>query len=586
MSATADLVLFGIEAALKLARTGRDIYVDDSQQRTVVLPLPPGFGADLPAKAKAYALGLSEANRPLFKRDFAQAIGQNDMDQVRDVYLVHIRRGLIQTDFRTAEAELAGLAAIRQWDKSPGASPLQRVGGALVEIAVDYYLHVPGAIREDSRGGKTLKAVLTSLDDFDFQNARFDSIVVALFTAGLEAISANPDLFTDEEDANGLVATIVTGIVTDVKTRLAGLSGPDALDAEDRLRQFSQIVLRGVLSGATRSVVDNPTTLGVDEAGKKALVKGVGNAFLDLLLDDDLPLADGLRRVASTGGLDKLMKAGLRAVAAHPGLFKTEKAVQKFIGDVVGGLLAVYPEDRSLFDGELVADLAYLVLENGRRNLGPLLLRKLPAEKTALLTHVVGEVLKVIVKPPTETASAAFKLDLSREDVLAVAKGTLDAIALHPEWVLDRPSNRKLAAALLPFTADVLVQVGKGGPFRELIREDRLQGVFAAVLTSGALADFAEQANAELAGQMATSVAKVLSKLAADGRAGLDLALGYDQVHDLLLALKGSGLLPKLLPNQQAGAKEVIDRIVTIVAAERRGEVLTVSAMKSRLTAG
>ena len=66
--------------------------------------------------------------------------------------------------------------------------------------------------------GKTLKAILTSLDDFDFQNARWDSIVVALFSAGLEKIlQAQRNCFAADDfgfrvqTTNGLMANESAG---------------------------------------------------------------------------------------------------------------------------------------------------------------------------------------------------------------------------------------------------------------------------------------------------------------------------------------------------------------------------------------
>src|SRR5262249_11243006 len=151
--------------------------------------------------------------------------------------------------------------------KSPFPNPVQRVAGTLIDIAVDYFATVPGAISEHSKQGKALRQFLLGLSSVDFADARIDQIVIALFSAALDTLKDNPQLIVEDKDDEALVTKIVGGIVQDVKDRLAATDVGD-LDAEDRLKQYGKVVLRSLLKNAGQAIVDDPGVLGLERGGK------------------------------------------------------------------------------------------------------------------------------------------------------------------------------------------------------------------------------------------------------------------------------------------------------------------------------
>ncbi len=601
MLGTADLILFAIQAGVKLAKAGRTIYVENTIREEIAFPLPATLNSP---RTTAEAALLSASAEPAgsrariaFDTVFQPALISRDPDRIVAVYFDYMARGVVKPLALPAR-ERAGLAMIRQWESGdPMPSPLQRVAGTLVGIAVDYFVHVPGAVSTDSTTGKTLHSFLKGLDDVEFDEARWDSIVIALFTAGVEAINANPELFSDDtddaEDKSNFVRTAVTGIASDLAERVKKLEGPDVFEAEDRLKKFGSIVLRSVLEGAGRSLVENPEALGFEDKSRQALVTGVGTAFIDLLLDDDevgVDLAAGLRRIASTDGLSNLIHASLQVVAQHPDLISTSsQPVNTWLRNIVTGLHELYPNKENLFDPELLANVSYLVLKHGINDLSPLVLKSLSAGQKSLAVELSSSVLHALVEKPAPNKPAKWKFDVSRAEIEEIVSAALGAVASHPEWLFSKTKHRKIAAAVIPLIVDVIAQSGagkQGGILKALVRSERLESVVAAVLASGVLEDFTpEGANPKAPEAIAKAVSTVLKAVTSDGISGLDAVLSYDVLHDVLVAVERAGLLDDLIASSGAQSGAFARRVATLVTRLRAGERLTIPEMTGMLEA-
>ena len=602
MVATAELVFFAIQSAIRLAKVGRTIYVEETIRGELGFPLPMTFSS-LPGDARAYAtqleLSTDPADNAIFEREFRDYIAEQDQNTASSLvgaYIKQIKLGRA-TPANQAARELAGAMMIRQWDSQtdPLPSPLQRVGGTLVGIAVDYALQVPGVINEDSRYGKTLKALLVALDtvniDQTIATERWDSIIVTLFTAGLDTLKDHPELFTQDDDTANILQTAMSGVAADLAERLKTLEGPDVFDAEDRLKRFGAVVLRSVLSGTSRALIENPEVLGIEGEPEQALATKVGGAFLDLLLGgDDVPLdlSKGLRRIASTDGLDRLIKAAMQAAAAHPDLIKTGKTgIDQWLRQMIVDLYELYPENTTLFDPELLANVAYLALHHGIDDLRGLLLKNVSSGSKSLIVEVATQTLNVLVTQPSGNKPAKWRFDLSRGDIEQVVAGTLTALADHPEWVFAKPSHRKIAAAVLPLAVEFTAELGQGKDgawFKSLVRSGRLELVLAAILTSGTFESLKdEEGKYPAAKTIAAVVNTALKAILREGVGGLGNLLTYEVMHDVMLALVNSGLLDNLVKNNDAAAGRA--RLLTLVGKLRKQEQITVSEMVKILNA-
>jgi hypothetical protein len=577
-----DLIFFGIRTAVKLAQTGREIYKENTIRNATTVPLPEALNNER-GNALGYAQALrngSVQDKEKFNRYFKEAFDNDDTALVVDVYLGLLSQGQIEGKSLEVQ-DLAALAVIQQWDKSadPLPSPLQRVAGSLVNIAVDYYTNVPGALDDNSKRGKTLKSFLQGLNQVQFDEARLDSIVITLFSAGVEVLSEHPEIYSDEDDT--LLQAIGSGVAGELKTRLEKLEGPNALDREDRLKKIGAVVLQGLLNGSMRSLIDNPEALSITDAAQQKLVQGVGAAFLDILDKPDGKLGDGLRLLASTGGLEKIVHAALQVTAENPEIFKIKDvAVRTWLSETISDLYALYPEPGDLFEPELFGNIAYLVLDNGIDDLDALLLEDVEPGRKAFLKEVAGGLLLSLAQPPTDGQPARWKFSLSRTDFNNVFAIVFDALRSHPEWLLKNPRHRKRAADALPFIVDFLGILGDksdGAVFKALLRGEKLGPLLAAILSSGIVEDLTDAGEQYIdAAVVAGSIDKIIDRLRENGISGIDHVLGYELMFDLLLAIKKSKVVDRLLDSASEEFGPALTALVDVVTDLRKGDLLSV----------
>ena len=162
MIGTVELVMFGIQGALKLARTGRQIYVENSITRETTFVLPSQLD-DIATGAEQYAERLKNSDNDPLRRRFSECFeaaydrtfppfsaeerGRATQELVQP-YLLDLAEGLVPgSDLHGSSRDIAGMFACRQWSRqdNPFPDPIQRAPGALVEIAVDYFLQSLGS---------------------------------------------------------------------------------------------------------------------------------------------------------------------------------------------------------------------------------------------------------------------------------------------------------------------------------------------------------------------------------------------------------------------------------------------------------
>src|SRR5882762_5849880 len=224
ISDAATIVLFAIRSSIKLSQQIRQAYVDSTKSRDLVLPLPNFFSEINIVSATNYFAVKGQAHladKPklaalLEKR---KTPGQTlTAEQEAEVCAYHIefenldraKRGefAVGAGGSTLNADdLNALITIRQWKRgdNPNPSPLQRIAGTLVEIGVDYFTSVPGALNKDSRQGKAIGGFLDALHEIKFSEEQLGDLPGRLFVAALETVSANPDLLAGDAKMQELV---------------------------------------------------------------------------------------------------------------------------------------------------------------------------------------------------------------------------------------------------------------------------------------------------------------------------------------------------------------------------------------------
>jgi len=462
ISDAATIVLFAIRSSIKLGQQVRQAYVDSTKSRDLILPLPNFFSEInivsaanyFDVKGQAYLTDRPKLAALLKKRKTAgQTLTPEEESAVCTYHiefenLDRARRGGLGAgaDGSTLNAgDLTALITIRQWQRgeNPNPSPLQRIAGALVEIGIDYFTSVPGALDKDSSHGKAIAGFLDALHEIKFSEEKLGSLPGRLFVAALETISANTELLSADAKVQELVKVTTKSLSLDAAKRLDQLGGTDLVKAE-RVRDWAELVFRSVLASAGGLVLSNPKRfLGIEEEGQAALVSTVGESVLGLVLDDSGVKLD---RLFSREGIEKITLAALTIVGEHPEILvrSKNKGLQKLLSAIATEL----SQFDTLLTPDVLPELARLILEKTGDNLALLWPDLENNPQKHLLLTAASTTLKILSRPPA--SNEKWKPQFSSADLLSVTSTVLSELTANPTWLLDSAgqSNENLKLAL------------------------------------------------------------------------------------------------------------------------------------------
>jgi len=500
MPDTASVILFGIQSAIRLGQQARQAYVDSTRNRALVLPLPnfnpePNSGSalihygdqpqgEIPVPIRE-AVAKSRANPQ------NPGLTEEESRMVLDYYNEYLlmRRKTWESivpspegSFLTRES-VAAAVKIRRWEREakwqevgqwdpegpPGPSPLQRVAGTIVEIGIDYFAHVPGVFNDETRQGKAVRAVLTSLDKVEFADKPLGDLPTRLFIATLEGVAENVELLTSDEETQRLIAVTSSSLASDVSKRIQRLraesEGRSDADRENGIIHWAELVFRSILSSGGSLIASDPRTyLGIDNTGDAALVTKVGEGVIDFVLK--LPEGE-LHRTFGKEGLNVVITAALQAVGEHPEIIIRTDGNGKIVGASADGLKKLLSDiatdlgnmPRLIYRPALMPDIARLILEKTGKNI-PILWPEFSADpKKNLLVVAAQKTLEILTQEPTDGVRWTPQFDDS--DLLLVTEAVLDAFVESPGWLLDSAGkvngNYRIA---LEATIDVLRKRG------------------------------------------------------------------------------------------------------------------------------
>jgi hypothetical protein len=413
--------MFAIQAGVRLHSAVRAADADAKRSAALNLPLPL---AEAPQYAAARAWFKTDDGRKFIVvdarlRDLVEALvnpPQPDQDWVVAQYRVcRPLPAVVNVD------EAVGLFAVEQWTSDdPNAPPsgLRTVAGEVVNLAVDYFAHTPGAVSSKRPEGKALMAVLEALDDDDFKTADFRDVAGQIVLATVGAVSQNPGLFGGGARQTLLVQSVATALAKTVKERLdKDVPNSERLQASEWLR----LVGAAVLEGGIEAVAANPKTfLGSDDDPKKTVAFDVTRTVADLLVGDDKMVT--FRDVLSGDGLRTVLRSTVAAVAANPDVLGPDRRGLRTI------LLSVATDVAK--DGlpkDLAPEIARLVLAKTAANLE---LVWPDAKKDDASKHLLLTAARSVL---TQLAAPGGKMKFGKEDVIGLVEIVLDEIVENPE---------------------------------------------------------------------------------------------------------------------------------------------------------
>jgi len=464
VSDSAAVVMFAIRSGVRLGQQIRKSYIDATKRRDLVLPLPKFF-ADVDSLDEAqwfhsgdgqkYQHQTKRLQEIITKFGNQQSLTEPEKKEVHEFYqdyrtLFLAERGLlppvkengVERDFPAIE--VIAWVTVRQWAKGtdPNPSTLQRMAGTFIEIGVDYFATMPGALHKDSGWGKAMAGFLEAMEKVDFAEGRLSDLPERLLVAGLETLAAQPELLTGDVKVQEIIKVTAQSLSEDVATRLAQIDAAD-LPAQNRVKDWAELTFRSVLSSAGRLVVAHPERyLGVSDEGRGALVTNVGNAVLGLVLDQPDKRVD---HMFSRASLETVIKAALTTLGEHPEILA--QTDNEGLRTLLSHTAKELSEFDTLHNPDVFPEMLRVILEKTAQNLDLIWpdLKKNP--ETNLALTAAKATLAALSQP---IPGVKWKLRFTKEHLVQVTGTVIDELAANPQWLLDNAGGQSesLEAAL------------------------------------------------------------------------------------------------------------------------------------------
>jgi hypothetical protein len=460
----AEIIVFGIQAGVRLYGQSRQAYVEKTRERDFVMPLP-GLSHD-PTVTRAFAyfkdniqgkryvagsIRLTELHE--MARAGAQAFENNHPVEAQEYvelykfYCLGDEGKLVEDKFLISE--VIALNTVAQWSRGETLHPtaIRRIAGTITEIGIDFFTSGPGAARLAGKSPTKLLLtdVLRALDDHSFVSEGLEGAIEKVFIATLDAIEENPAIVSGDPKMQKFVSGVARGVVEDIQKRIDNLPENQRLFAADRLDEVARAVFRSVVRNGADTVIENPETfLGTRAGGEPAMASKLGKIILDAVLPEGSTGVD-LTAMATGENLDKLVKGTLAILTEHPDLMGIDTpGIEKIVQEITRELSSM-TEKIGL---DLFPDVARLVLEKTAANLE--LFWTPDDQEQNLAVKAVKSFLSELAREP-ETGK--WKPSLSKSQVLNIVEAVLDDLADNPSLVsrvvTGKPAIEAAVAAIL-----------------------------------------------------------------------------------------------------------------------------------------
>ena len=434
MLATTETILFAIKAGLQLYGAMRKAYVDGTRNCTLILPLPRSPGIDWDS-AVSFFSEYEDAVKDRYPRAVELAgkstLTGDEQIEILNIYLAYLtihepslfeNGGAALGQF--TEDELAALVAVRNWE-----SPIQRIAGTIVNVAVDYFLDTPGAISEVRPQGRALRSFLEAVDDVDFATVETREVVPSVLVAVLDGVTENPDLFSNGANEQTFIKNIATSMSISAARHLENAATTERREAAAWLG----IVSYAIVKGGAETVLSNPQRFLGASASEAPLVQRVGDALSDLVIGEEKLT---FRPLFSSEGFTKITKAVLETIAENPELLRIgNDGIKKLLSAVAADVSKL----KEPWSKDIFPEVVRLVLENSAQNMDMLWGKEFQSPDRHLLVTASRIILTEISKKPPPNSKWRFVL--SKEQVLICLEGILEEVVDNPNWLVRRAGH-------------------------------------------------------------------------------------------------------------------------------------------------
>jgi len=414
-----NLVLFAVEAGVRIGRKLNEVLVDETAQRPLLMPLGDLFGSVTEAEAMRF---FSVDQPELIKPGGACHAFKTDRPKLIQFY--RAMRGVeaqgvapSTTDLNARRKEIVGqLSALDQFDLEFKAKhPARRIFGTVVEIGIDYFAIHPEALGRDSAARKIIHAFVAGLQDTDFAEGPGRQILGDLLGSALRTLGEHAALIDDDQRLTVMLGAVTGAVAEDL--RLA-IREEDEVARHQLFRRIGTSLLRGT---AEAFVGDIALFMPENGAARQLVQDTLGQLLQGIKGQEDL---------FTNETVELIVKSALRATAENTILLTDKKALQELIQRTTT-VLADRQWDK-LFSAATAGAVLYEVLEVTRENLETLFKPGRPEEQ------LLAQALAAMAGSLSAKLAGGGRIQdlLSRKQVVELARVVLRETAHNPELLL------------------------------------------------------------------------------------------------------------------------------------------------------
>ncbi len=423
----AELIMFGIEAGVKLGTKLNDVLVDATVEKPMLLPVGELFGSVTENDAIEFFDDhpeLTTAGQPYYRLSRADKLkAYKTLKQIDDRT---VGSGSVSSE---AVQIVSNLQKLQQYKQGLGSKPaLQRVVGTLVEIGIDYFVAHPEAIGAKSGGRKILQAFVESLDEVNFTEGTRTEIVSDMLVSALDTLQANTSLIADGARLQALVGGVTNSLLVDIQA--AGSIG-----AMKRREDFVRRIGSSILKGGAQAFSQNIDLFLPEDSDSKQLVSSTLTQLLKGI--------NGKENLFTNESLELLFHSALRAVAENARVFSDDAVLQELISRTVTAMTGA--TGKKVFSPETVSAVLGEVLSVAAENIETLIDSANPQKQLlANATTAVAQSLSGAL-----AGGGTVRDLLSRQQLVSLMAVVFKEVAKHPEQLLGdtKLGDRKAAIA-------------------------------------------------------------------------------------------------------------------------------------------
>ena len=481
---TSEAIIFAIRSGLKLSSNLRRIYANELKSKELTLPLPKFDGEMDVFNAETFFKDkdpITGGARYLTKYPGLQELHSKQLEEVLENDSVEgkkylkfyndlkcaektdpLKNGKIsEVDILTPEDTLAFLQ-VRQWTEGSEdlVTPLQLVAGTLIEIGIDYFLQVPGAMATNTPYSRALRRFMEGIDGVELGTDKgafkrlADQFVPRLFITAADTLQELGDHITKDEKFQEFIKITSSGVAQKVHDKLK----ENILQDSDEVVNWGEMVLGSMIRSAGDFAFSDPKSVFGTNEPVSEIIQSTGLTLLSAILDDKNEKIE-LKKAFTPETIDRVTKASLKVISEHPRFLSKHFGISHIITDVADAM-----SESSITRPDLLPEMVRLILEHTAGNIDLLQAgrdgRAQPPEDgkpgRRLLTLTIKELLNALSRKDDDKP---WRPHLGKTHILGIANSLLDEVIDNPGWILaeknDKPVLREVLDSVFAALADI-----------------------------------------------------------------------------------------------------------------------------------